>query len=134
MWLRRRLSCCIFISLLVSFGFILNKNSVECRGKKPVGYKKDNVFGCKCGMGIEGPRGNDVRRIVRKRREFDSEEVKNLTLYRSKRFTVSQTDRVVNGYDPNERAWMVFMKTHYNDQEWAYDADSLITNIHDFEF
>ena len=47
---------------------------------------------------------------------------------------VSQTNRVVNGYDPNERAWMVFMKTHYNDQEWAYDADSLITNIHDFEF
>ena len=85
MWLRRRLSCCINILLLVSFGFILNKNSVECRGKKPVGYEADNVFGCKCGMGMEGSRRNDVRRIVRKRREFDSEEVKNLTLNRSKR-------------------------------------------------
>ena len=85
MWLRRRLSCCINILLLVSFGFILNKNSVECRGKKPVGYETDNVFGCPCGMGIEGPRGNDGRRIVRKRREFDLEEVKNLTLHRTKR-------------------------------------------------
>ena len=85
MWPRRRLSCCINILLIVSFGFILDKNSVECRGKKPVGYKTDNVFGCKCGMGIEGPRGNDVRRIVRKRREFDSKGFKNLTLNRSKR-------------------------------------------------
>ena len=32
-------------------------------------------------MGVEGPRRNDVR----KHREFDSEEVKNLTLNRSKR-------------------------------------------------
>ena len=63
----------------------MNKNSVECQGKKPVGFKADNVFGCPCGMGIEGPRRNHVRRIVRKRREFDSEEVKNLTLYRTKR-------------------------------------------------
>ena len=46
-------------------------------------------------------------------------------------FTVSH-DRVVNGYDPNERAWMVFMKTRYSGQEWAYDADFLITNIYDF--
>ena len=81
MWLRRRLSCCINILLLVSFGFILHKNSVECRGKKPIGFKTDNVFGCPCGMGVEGPRRNDVR----KHREFDSEEVKNLTLNRSKR-------------------------------------------------
>ena len=63
----------------------MHKNSVECQGKKPVGFETDNVFGCPCGMGVEGPRRNDVRRIVRKRREFDSEEVKNLTLDRSKR-------------------------------------------------
>ena len=51
----------------------------------------------------------------------------------SGKFTVSH-DRVVNGYDPNERAWMVFMKTRYSGQEWAYDADFLFTNIYDFEF
>ena len=44
--------------------------------------------------------------------------------------TVSKMDRVVNGYDPNERAWMVFMKTSYNGREWAYDDYSFITNIH----
>ena len=49
-------------------------------------------------------------------------------------FKVTKTDRVVNGYDPNERAWMVFMKTRYSGQDWAYDAYSLITNIYDLEF
>ena len=49
------------------------------------------MFGCPCGDGIEGPN------------------------------KWSLIDRVVNGFDPNKRAWMVFMKTKYNGADKTYE-------------
>ena len=59
--------------------------------KRPPGYQRGNVFGCPCGDGIEGQNKWSLK------------------------------DRVVNGFDPNERAWMVFMKTEYSGAEKMYE-------------
>ena len=80
----------IHIFSLVALEFILKKKTFT-EGKRPLGYKRGNVFGCPCGDGIEGPN------------------------------KWSLTDRVVNGYDPNKRAWMVFMNTTYNGQVKMYE-------------
>ena len=87
----------IHIFSLVALKFILQKTITE--SKRPPGYQRGNVFGCPCGNGIEGP--------------------KKLSINKSKLDKLE--NRVVNGFDPNERAWMVFMKTEYNGVEKMYE-------------
>ena len=82
----------IHIFSLVALKFILQKTITE--SKRPPGYQRGNVFGCPCGNGIEGPRKLSINKLK---------------------------DRVVNGFNPNERAWMVFMKTEYSGAEKMYE-------------
>ena len=87
----------IHIFSLVALKFILQKTITE--SKRPPGYQRGNVFGCPCGNGIEGR--------------------KKLSINKSKLDKLE--NRVVNGFDPNERAWMVFMKTKYSGVEKMYE-------------